>query len=501
MKIKEILDLFLYFLLLPLVSISFILTPSTNDSRIFLGAGAIADKYYSLPYGWDAAYEVKPIMNRILNWGLYKVANVFVPFEQNHYTEFGIAIKVLALIILILCCWYISKKISFPYSFPIIYLCFICQANFGIIMSEWFAVLFSLVAVALCMEEREEYTFAAGVVMVGVGLLKSITSLVLIPVICAVWLLNKKLRIGFLLSGCLVASCTFFIACMTIFPYSINDMLMSRLIAHVGMYDFTTLIQWFFLTQTRMSLPVTMMMYIPGVIAGGLASVFVLANYSKFDGFKKVGVLCLMWLIPINIVLIQSEFVVYHYIVMLFPAIISMALLFRNGGKKVGALMIIFLLIMIPGYVMINSSMGLFTTYEYTFWHQKERNADEINSQFNLTNQSTLLYLDPGDAPFYFHANSSCHYITPMPIERSTDRWNISHLPQYSETYNCILNYQGEYIVGYIRNPSTSHELSLNYFGEGISIRKDIINKIDTEYELVSDKSWEIYKKRVTPVT
>ena len=337
--------------------------------------------------------------------------------------------------------------------------------------------------------------------MVGVGLLKSITSLMLIPVICAVWLLNKKLRIEFLLSGCLVASCTFLIACMTIFPYSINDMLMSRLIAHVGMYDITTLVQWFFLTQTRMSLPVTLMMYIPGIIAGGLASIIVLATYSKTGGIKKVGILCLMWLIPISIVLIQSEFIVYHYIVMLFPAVIGMVLLFTIRTKKAMILLLIFLLLVIPGYAMINSSLGSFTTYEYTFWQQKEKNADEINSQFNLTNQSTLLYLDPGDAPFYFHANSSCHYITPMPIERSTDRWNISHLQQYSETYNCILSYQGEYMVGYIRNPSTSQEVSLNYFGEGISIRKDIIQMIDTNYTKVSDKSWEIYKKRVTPVT
>ena len=63
--VKKIFDFILYFMVIPYVAISFCLTRLTNDSRIFLGVEAIADNYYSLPYGFDAAYEVKPVGNRI----------------------------------------------------------------------------------------------------------------------------------------------------------------------------------------------------------------------------------------------------------------------------------------------------------------------------------------------------------------------------------------------------------------------------------------------------
>src|SRR5271157_1647430 len=162
MDFKRGFDAVLYYIILPFTAMSFVLCRLTNDTRIFIAAEAIADTYYHLPYGWDAAYEVKPIGNRILNWVLYKEANAVVSFADNNYFWFGVMVKLTALVILIACCWYISTKIIFPYGFPFLFIAFACQANFGIMMAEWFAVLFSLVAVALCMEESKPHTFLAG---------------------------------------------------------------------------------------------------------------------------------------------------------------------------------------------------------------------------------------------------------------------------------------------------------------------------------------------------
>lgn len=487
--IKRAFDFILYFIIIPYVAVSFCLTRLTNDSRIFLAAEAIADTYYSLPYGFDAAYEVKPVGNRILNWCLYKVANTFVPFIDNNYDWFGMVVKTVALIILIACCWYISTKIKFPYSFPILFLSFACQANFGIMMSEWFAVLFSLVAIAMCMEENKTYTFTAGVIMVGVGLLKSITCLLLIPMMCAVYLLNKKLNISYLIAGCATASVTFFILCLTIWPYSISDMLMSRLVAHVGMYDITTMLQWFWMTQTTTSFPVAMTTYIPGILVGIIAAILLTCIYISKRAYFKISLVVVSWVVPAFIVFIQSEFIVYHYLVLLLPSLISIAV-FCMTSKKYMVVILLAMILILPGYVLINSNTGSFSSYEYTFWQQKEQNADSINSQFNLTNQTSLLYLDPGDASYYFHANSSCHYITPMPIERSTDKWNMSHLPQYKETRDCILSYQGEYIVADIRGGRTT-----GYYGAGILNDRDIMNLISSNYTMVESKSWDIYQK------
>lgn len=483
MDLKKVFDTLLYFVVLPFAAISFCLVDLTNDSRIFIASSMIADKYYSLPYGFDAAYEVKPIGNRILNWALYKVANTFVPFVSNHYFEFGLVAKITALVILVACCWYVSTKIVFPYAFPFLFLSFVCQANFGILMSEWFAVLFSLVAVSMCMEESKKYTFFAGVLMVCVGLLKSITSLLLISVICAIWLLNKKFDLRYLIAGCVTASLAFLGMCLTAWPYSIGDMLMSRLIAHVGMYDWHTVLTWFWITQDRGGFPQVMMYYAPILIIGIVAAVWVLLKALATEDYKKMGIVSAMWLVPILIVLIQSEFIVYHYLVMMLPAIISVALL-KNTKFVVASIGI-----MLIGFLLINSIFGSFTAYEYTFWHQKEQNADTLDSRFNLTNQSLLLYLDPGDAPYYFHANSSCHYITPMPVERNTANWDISYLPQYKETFNCIMSYQGEYILSDLKDKR-------QYFGEGILKNQSIMSMIEQNYTEVGNASWTVYKKK-----
>lgn len=480
MDLERLLSSLLYYLVLPFAAISFVLTPLTNDTRIFIGAAAIADNYYPLPYGWDAAYEVKPIMNRIVNWILYKAANTVVPMASNHYTEFGWIVKLTALIILIACVWYVSRKISFPYAFPFLFLSFVCMANFGILMSEWFAVMFSLVAVAMCTEGKVHYTFGAGVLMVCVGLLKSITSLMLIPVVCAVWLLNKKLDTYHLLTGCVVASCVFGMLCLTVWPYSIGDMLMSRLVAHVGMYDYTTILSWFWLTQDGRGFPQTMVYHLPIILIGIIAAIPVVAKYH--DDYKKMGMFAAMWLIPIGIVLVQSEFIIYHYIVLVFPAIISVVL-FRNQKFIVAA--IIGLLI---SFILVNCMFGSFTVYEYTFWEQKEQNADSILELKDIALQPSLLYLDPGDAPYYFHANSSCHYITPMPVERNKPGWDLTYLPQYTETYNCIVTYQGKYIISDLKDKK-------QYFGEGILKNKTIMDMIERNYTKIDSQSWDIYKK------
>ena len=186
----------------------------------------------------------------------------------------------------------------------------------------------------------------------------------------------------------------------------------------------------------------------------------------------------------------QLGFIIYHYVVLMLPALVSIALITRNKKDTwkliAGAVAFIFV-----GYILVNSVFGSFTVYEYSFWQQQEQHADNINAKFDLINQSSLLYIEPGVAPYYFHANSSCHYITPMPVERSTDEWNISYLPQFKETYDCILGYQGDYIV-----TDFNGGMVTGFFGKGVLMRKPIMDMITRNYTVVDSESWIIYKKR-----
>jgi hypothetical protein len=484
----------------------------TNDTRIFLGVEAIADRFYPFPYGWDTAYEVKPIGNRIWNWAFYKFANFFVPMASNHYMEFGWFVKGLALVVLILCCWYISKRIIFPYAFPILFLAFACEANFGLLMSEWWGALFALVGVAMIMDAKPSYKpplgyldkgsywkdalrenglpFLAGALFIFIGLLKGITILFIIPCICAIYLLGYKIKWVPAITGFLSGGFAFLACCFTIWPYALSDILLSRLVAHVGQYDPITLIYWFWITQARTNLPMVMWVYIPAEFIGTIAGIWVTMHYYSKGNYKNLLLFSVMWVSTLAMVFIQSEFIVYHYCVLLVPSVISIAILLKSIKPKWQMALVIITAIF-AGYIVINSAIGSYSIYEYTFWHQKEMDADNINAQFDLVNQTSLLYLDPGDAPFYFSANSSCRYIASMPVERSTREWNITYTDAFKEDYACILAYHGDYIVADI----SSHQ-DIGYFGQGIADRKPIMDMIANNYTKVADKSWAVYERK-----
>ena len=334
MNFNQIFDKVLYFLIMPVVCICFVTTPATNDTRIFLSAEAIADRFYPLPYGWDAAYEVKPIGNRILNWIFYKVANTFVPYTANDYTHFGWVVKLTALIILLACCWYIAKKIPFTYGFPLLVIGFACQANFGIMMSEWFAALFSLVGVAMCFEDNRWWQVPAGALFIFIGLLKGITCFMVFPAICAVYLLGGKIDWPKALGGYIAGGIAYLALCFTVWPYSLSDTLMSRYVAHVGAHSWVTLMKYFWITQDSSNLPRVLAYYVPVLLIGILIGIYVFLRYVAREDWKKAGLFAGMWLVPIGIVFAQNEFIVYHYIVLMLPAMVSV-MLYARGDKNI----------------------------------------------------------------------------------------------------------------------------------------------------------------------
>lgn len=330
MNFNTAFDRLLYYVMLPIVCITFTLTNLTNDTRIFIGAEAIADTYYQLPYGWDAAYEVKPIGNRILNWVLYKVANAFVPFTANDYTHFGLFVKLTALIILLVCCWYIAKKIPFVYGFPFLVIAFACQANFGIMMSEWFAVLFSFVGVALCFEKNKNWQYLASVLFIFIGLLKGITCFMIVPAICAVYILGGTVDWKRAIAGFFAGGLTYLALCFTVWPYSLGDILLSRYVAHIGAHSWVTLFKYFWVTQDSSWLPGVFAYYIPVLLLGSIIGVAIFLRYYTREEKRNTILFGLMWLVPVGIVFAQNEFIVYHYLVLMFPALMSFILMGRK---------------------------------------------------------------------------------------------------------------------------------------------------------------------------
>jgi hypothetical protein len=77
-----------------------------------------------------------------------------------------------------------------------------------------------------------------------------------------------------------------------------------------------------------------------------------------------------------------------------------------------------------------------------------------------------------------------------MPVERSTDEWNLTSLWQFNDTHTCIMSYQGQYIVADVNGG-----MATGYYGKGILIRKEIMDMIKANYTLKDSKSWDIYER------
>lgn len=143
---------------------------------------------------------------------------------------------------------------------------------------------------------------------------------------------------------------------------------------------------------------------------------------------------------------------------------------------------------MIALWFLFYQPMGIMTGYEVKFWQDSERIANEINARYDLPNQTSILYMDPGVAPYFFHANSSCRYISPLPIQRDYPDWNQSGQQAYKDEYACIMEYTGKYIV--------MDDGEMDWFDEDYAHRVPIMDKIHSEYNLVNKEGWRIWERK-----
>jgi len=308
-----------YFIMFPVISLSYILVPLTNDARIYIGVEYIADKFYPYPYGWDLAWEIKPIANRLMAWVMYKVASSIVSFENA--IAFGIVVKLIALGIITAIIFYFAWTVGGKWTFPLTFVAFTCIGNFVILQAEYWALVWSLLAIALLLHDNENYHWIAGILFVLIALFKGITGLLCIPILCAVLLLKPNVRLWLweIILGFGTAGGIFIILNATIWPHMIPDMIMSAQVARVGQFPF-----WMYFMSITAFL-YSAAMYIPLVSVGCIVGLFYFIKTFYID---KLAILLFaaMWFVPFLIIYIQGEFFVYHYVVLTLPILVTLIL-------------------------------------------------------------------------------------------------------------------------------------------------------------------------------
>jgi hypothetical protein len=324
---KQIFDIALSYILLPIIGILFILEPLNLDIHVYMGVEYIADHFYQLPQGWDLAWEIKPLGNRILNWALYKIAALFTP--MSNYLVFSIIVKTVALIAVVLIAYYFASKVKMEYGFQLTVLSFLAIEIFQALQPEWWASLFGLLAIAFLLQDNEDLHFLTGALFIVIGLLKGITLFMFIPILCAVFLLKKDVRIywGLLVAGSITAGLAFLTCCLIIWPHAIPDMLATAQIGHVGIASW-----WYVLEMEALTL-------IPDAIQTPIILAGLLFAFLYLFERKTIGetiLFLVMFIVPLGIIFIQSELMVYHYFVLTGPAVVTFVLWYRqqtvNGG-------------------------------------------------------------------------------------------------------------------------------------------------------------------------
>jgi len=485
-------DKILYYVMVPIVAIGSILSPLTNDVRIFYGVEYLCWKYIpDFPSNINAFWEIKPIMNHIINYFLVVVTNFFIPFHDHFAQE--IFIKAIAVGIAIVACWLFSRNVlRIKYGFLISFFGSMCVLNVNSLQAEWWSLFLVMVAAALLVEENKLWHYLSGVLLMLAFLTKGTTISLVVSGICALIVLNYKVDWMRATAGFVVAGGMFLLSNFTIFPTLISDIILAPQLSHVFEYSMTGQA-----IAVVVATIIAVSIYLPCAGVGGTYGLVWLKNHLKDP---RAYAFLSMWGITFVVIWIQNETFAYQFYPLILPAIVSLVLFEKETprerpGKKfkrenIVAASIVLLFgmycIFYAPYISYYGSQE--KTMNDFFWEQ----SNKINKEFDLPNQSSVVYIDTGSGPYYFSANSSCKYPAPLIIQRANpNRSFILDLPQNHEEFFCLMNTTSKFIVA--DGPIGPED---SWMGNDTYQKAAIIQKLRNEYASVHSGGWEIYAKR-----
>jgi hypothetical protein len=473
----------LYFIICPLVFISYLFEQLTSDVLIYLGTAKVAAITGGFPMNLDTVWELKYVGHRLL----YYILNILSPFEDPVYS---IWIKLLVAIPTLLILYYFSKRISermelpFHYPFIIGFFGLFTVNRFVILSSESISISIGMLFVILLLDEREWIWFLSGLLILPLITMKGLPVLIVPIVALLIMMLVRDYKPRFYTALCsvpIVISSLIIIS--GYFPHFISDIFLSTKLARISYLHPLINIEYFF----KYGLGV--IGFIPVVVIGGFV-LFLVLSIANREHFRTIKLLLLMWGISAVYVLIISEFFYYHYYLMLVPAILTICyfLKFYKHHKYAFAILVVAVLIIFCG-VVSEWSVGL-EGRGYVYQSARQASVTAILSKYDILNQSTTLYLDAGGVmPYYFPTKSASRYVGSLPMQRHMPDWNMSKLPEYWENLNQSLNYTGKYVI-----------VEPYSFNLTVYTHSKIANKLNTEYTKVYSNGWDIYQRNMTGV-
>jgi hypothetical protein len=169
----------------------------------------------------------------------------------------------------------------------------------------------------------------------------------------------------------------------------------------------------------------------------------------------------------------------YHYTLLVVPAVITTLLFLSAHYKPENVIFILMLIGLLLSIWFVSCSV--FNGIHQHLWDETEKDKIVVQETYHLNQEPSVLYLDHGDAPYYVEAPSACRYVAPLIIQRNWGDRDLTGLPAYTETMNCIMSYKGKYII-----------LGTDWFGKHESVNQ----KIADEYQQVyHGYFWDVHQR------
>lgn len=505
-------NLFLMFFLVfcLFVFYSFVTIPFSGDVQVFMAA-ANQVKYQdgNIFMSIFQAWELKGIANRALMWLLYFLSDTLVGYDNKILFECAVKIIYAIITIIILAIsayiWPVKDKQKRIYVFFVMYFTVFATYTAVQLQAEMTCVILSLFCTACILHGDNKSLVIGGITASFLMFFKSIFILLFAvilvgTIVCDDDFYNKK-KNYLLTTGTMVVSEIIWVCLIKIiYPQEFKDMgasaeFQSTLFSRGSSVSLETIFNNFtnYFTQSAVS--------IPFLLIGVISAIYLILQWMREKDHVRIASMIIMWLLPIDLIVVSNMYFQYHYYLLMLPGMISIITLLKNikiennvfvgsgifallitmacwylkdGLNQIGiinystVLLVIihiiilafifatvsdlaqlqgifyFLLMTICLFFWLNYSSAVAPKYRNLVWLHK--NSFEICEDIFPEDfgGEPVLFLDAGNASFYKDAPSYSRYFYNLPMQRwqAGDSWEV----QESE-YKKLMEYNGKYII------------------------------------------------------
>jgi hypothetical protein len=330
-----------------------------------------------------------------------------------------------------------------------------------IFSTEFFAVILSFLAIALLLSNQKYANLSCGILLLLIILLKIIT-IIFIPIVIISWILITQNANKNKILYCVYGFCGFLLAftlmCITTFKNFIPDTLLMPLLSDPGS-------ELSILTRLYLSImhSIGIWWFIPILPIGIFVGLIVFYGFIHTNKKLFLLLFSILWFCPLVTIFIQSEWPPHHYAGLIITSVISI-ILFLSTNYKEYSLIIIALIIAVI-MILFGLTCSVWQDTHKTMWDDHQiKDSTTMKNQFNLSDQSSLLYLDVGVNAYFIGVPGACRETYPLVI-RIGYKNNLKNKTAYINAKKCIIDYNGTYLLydGGIEDPDIASKINLEY--------------------------------------